>query len=160
VLPSGFTTTIAAIDGPEGPVAEAYPPMSVTLTLADDVDVSRGDMICRTHNRPLVAQDLDAMVCWMSETPLRPGTKLAIKHTTRWGRALVKELGYELDVNTLHRNEQATELGLNQLGRIALRTTVPLFHDDYRRNRATGSFILVDEATHATLGAGMILTSG
>jgi bifunctional enzyme CysN/CysC len=160
VLPSGFTTTIATIDGPEGPVAEAYPPMSVTLTLTDDVDVSRGDMISRAHNRPLVAQDIDAMVCWMSESPLRPGAKLALKHTTRWGRALVKELVYELDVNTLHRNEAAGELRLNQLGRISLRTTVPLFHDDYRRNRATGSFILVDEATHETQGAGMILTAG
>jgi bifunctional enzyme CysN/CysC len=160
VLPSGFTSRIAAIDTADGPVPEAYPPMSVTLTLTDDVDVSRGDMICRPHNRPLASQDIEAMVCWMSETPLRPGAKLALKHTTRWGRALVTELGYELDVNTLHRNEEATELRLNQLGRIALRTTVPLFHDDYRRNRATGSFILVDEATNETQGAGMILTSG
>jgi len=160
VLPSGFTSSIAAIDTADGPVPEAYPPMSVTLTLTDDVDVSRGDMICRPHNRPLASQDIEAMVCWMSETPLRPGAKLALKHTTRWGRALVTELGYELDVNTLHRNEEATELRLNQLGRIALRTTVPLFHDDYRRNRATGSFILVDEATNETQGAGMILTSG
>ena len=160
VLPSGFTSSIAAIDTADGPVPEAYPPMSVTLTLTDDVDVSRGDMICRPHNRPLASQDIEAMVCWMSETPLRPGAKLALKHTTRWGRALVTELGYELDVNTLHRNEEATTLTLNQLGRVRLRTTVPLFHDDYRRNRATGSFILVDEATNETQGAGMILTSG
>jgi bifunctional enzyme CysN/CysC len=160
VLPSGFTSSIAAIDTADGPVPEAYPPMSVTLTLADDIDVSRGDMIARPNNRPLASQDIEAMVCWMSDTPLRAGATLALKHTTRWGRARVRELGYELDVNTLHRNEEATELRLNQLGRIALRTTVPLFHDDYRRNRATGSFILVDEATNETQGAGMILTSG
>jgi bifunctional enzyme CysN/CysC len=158
VLPSGFASTITSIDTFDGPVDEAYPPMSVTLTLADDVDISRGDMICRAHNRPTSGQDIDAMLCWMSERPLRPGAKLAIKHTTRWGRALVRDLAYELDVNTLHRNEEATTLGLNQLGRVTLRTTVPLFYDDYRRNRSTGSFILVDEATNETLAAGMILT--
>jgi bifunctional enzyme CysN/CysC len=159
-LPSGLATTITAIDTFEGPVAEAYPPMSVTVTLADDLDVSRGDMICRPHNRPTVGQDIDAMVCWMSERALRPGAKLAIKHTTRWGRALVKDLAYELDVNTLHRNEGAETLTLNQLGRVRLRTTVPLFHDDYRRNRSTGSFILVDEATNETMAAGMITSAG
>ena len=159
VLPSGFTTSIASIDTHDGRVEEAYPPMSVTLTLADDVDVSRGDMICRTQNQPSVGQDIDAMVCWMSERPLRPGAKLALKHTTRWGRALVKELTYELDVNTLHRRENVACLTLNQLGRVRLRTTVPLFYDDYRRNRSTGSFILVDEASHETMAAGMILTS-
>jgi bifunctional enzyme CysN/CysC len=158
VLPSGFSSTVTSIDTFDGPVAEAYPPMSVTITLADDVDVSRGDMICRTHNRPTVGQDIDAMLCWMSERPLRPGAKLALKHTTRWGRALVNELTYELDVNTLHRHEDATSLSLNQLGRVRLRTTVPLFYDDYRRNRSTGSFILVDEASNETLAAGMILT--
>jgi bifunctional enzyme CysN/CysC len=160
VLPSGLTSTIRSIDTQDGPVPEAFPPMSVTVTLTDDVDVSRGDMICRVHNQPSVGQDIDAMLCWMSERPLRPGMKLAVKHTTRWGRALVKGLAYELDVNTLHRNEEATGLELNQLGRVTLRTTVPLFHDDYRRNRSTGSFILVDEATHETLAAGMILTVG
>ena len=159
VLPSGFTSTVASIDSQDGPVEEAFPPMSVTITLADDIDVSRGDMICRVHNRPSMGQDIDAMICWMSERPLRPGAKLAIKHTTRWGRALVKDLVYELDVNTLHRNEDLDSLTLNQLGRVRVRTTVPLLYDDYRRNRSTGSFILVDEASHETLAAGMILTS-
>jgi bifunctional enzyme CysN/CysC len=158
VLPSGLTTTIGAIDSADGPVAEAFAPMAVTIRLVDDVDVSRGDMICRVRNRPHVGQDLEAMVCWLTpEGDLRAGAKLAIKHTTRWGRALVKDLQYRLDVNTLHRDEQAGALTLNEIGRVSLRTTVPLFFDEYRRNRATGSFILVDEATNNTVGAGIII---
>jgi bifunctional enzyme CysN/CysC len=158
VLPSGFTSTVAAIDTADGPVDEAFAPMAVTVRLADDIDVSRGDMICRDRNRPHVGQDLEAMVCWLTEqSTLTPRAKLAVKHTTRWGRALVKDLQYRLDVNTLHRDESATALQLNEIGRVQLRTTVPLFFDEYRRNRATGSFILVDEATNNTVGAGMIL---
>jgi bifunctional enzyme CysN/CysC len=157
VLPSGFPTTIEAIETMDGPVDEAFPPMSVTIRLADDVDVSRGDMICRPHNRPEVTQDVDAMVCWMHEQPMKTRGKYFIKHTTRDARALVQELHYRLDVNTLHRDETAETLGLNEIGRVTLRTTVPLFVDEYRRNRFTGSFILVDEATNATVGAGMIL---
>jgi bifunctional enzyme CysN/CysC len=158
VLPSGLTTTIAAIDTADGQVDEAFAPMAVTIRLADDVDVSRGDMICRVRNRPHVGQDLEAMVAWLTGAgDLRPGAKLAIKHTTRWGRAVVKDLQYRLDVNTLHRDESATGLALNEIGRVQMRTTVPLFFDEYRRNRATGSFILVDEASHNTVGAGMIL---
>jgi bifunctional enzyme CysN/CysC len=158
VLPSGFTSTIAAIDTAHGPVDEAFAPMAVTVRLTDDVDVSRGDMICRDRNRPHVGQDIEAMVCWLTEqSALAPRTKLALKHTTRWGRALVKDLQYRLDVNTLHRDETATALQLNEIGRVQLRTTVPLFFDEYRRNRTTGSFILVDEATNNTVGAGMIL---
>jgi bifunctional enzyme CysN/CysC len=114
-------------------------------------------MLCRPHNQPSIGQDLSAMVCWMSEAPLRPGAKLWLKHTTRWARALVKDLQYRLDVNTLHRDQSATELVLNEIGRIDLRTTVPLFYDEYRLNRRTGSFVLVDEATNATVAAGMIL---
>ena len=158
VLPSGLTSTIQSIETADGPVAEAFSPMAVTVRLADDVDVSRGDMICRIRNRPHVGQDLEAMVCWLTaESDLRAGTKLAIKHTSRWGRALVKDLQYRLDVNTLHRDEAAPSLALNEIGRVRLRTTVPLFFDDYRRNRATGSFVLVDESTHNTVGAGIIL---
>jgi bifunctional enzyme CysN/CysC len=158
VLPSGFTSTIAVIDTPDGPVDEAFAPMAVTVRLTDDIDISRGDMICRDRNRPHVGQDLDAMVCWLTEqSALATGAKLAVKHTTRWGRALVKDLQYRLDVNTLHRDEEATALTLNEIGRVRLRTTVPLFFDEYRRNRTTGSFILVDEATNNTVGAGMIL---
>jgi bifunctional enzyme CysN/CysC len=158
VLPSGLTTTIASIDTASGPVDEAFAPMAVTVRLADDVAVSRGDMLCRVRNRPHVGQDLEAMVCWLTQdTDLRAGAKLAIKHTTRWGRALVKDLQYRLDVNTLHRDEMADGLGLNEIGRVSLRTTVPLFFDEYRRNRTTGSFILVDEVTNNTVGAGIIL---
>ena len=158
VLPSGFTSTISSIDTADGPIDEAYAPMSVTLRLADEIDVSRGDMIARRKNQPHAGQDIEAMVCWMSEsTWLREGAKLAIKHTTRWARALVKDLQYQLDVNTLHRYEDAVGLSLNEIGRVTLRTTVPLFYDEYRRNRTTGSFILVDEASNTTVGAGMIL---
>jgi bifunctional enzyme CysN/CysC len=158
VLPSGFTTAISAIDGLDGPLGAAFPPMSVALRLSDDLDVSRGDMICRPHNQPHSGHDLDAMICWMADRPvLRPGTTFAIKHTTRSARARVGELRYRLDVNTLHREETASQLGLNDIGRATLRTTVPLFYDEYRRNRTTGSFILVDESSNATVGAGMIL---
>jgi bifunctional enzyme CysN/CysC len=158
VLPSGLTSTIAAIDTADGPVGEAFGPMSVTIRLTDDVDVSRGDMICRTRNRPHVGQDVEAMVCWMTaDSDLRTGAKLAIKHTTRWGRTVVKDLQYRLDVNTLHRDEDSPGLTLNEIGRVQLRTTVPLFFDSYRRNRTTGSFILVDEVTNNTVGAGIIL---
>ncbi len=159
--PSGFTSTVASIDTADGPVDEAFAPMSVTITLADEIDISRGDMICRPHNQPRVTQDVDAMVCWMDETSsLQARSKLAIKHTTRSARALVKDLHYRLDVNTLHRDEEASELGLNEIGRVTLRTTLPLFCDEYRRNRSTGSFILIDESTNATVGAGMILGDG
>jgi bifunctional enzyme CysN/CysC len=158
VLPSGFTSSIASIETADGPVDEAFPPMSVSVRLSSEIDISRGDMICRPSNQPNVGQDIDAMVCWMSEaSSLTAGAKLAIKHTTRSARTLVKEFHYRLDVNTLHRETEITSLGLNEIGRVSLRTTVPLFFDDYRRNRETGSFILIDEATNATVGAGMIL---
>ncbi len=158
VLPSGFSSTIASIDTYDGPIEEAYTPMSVAISLTDDIDVSRGDLICRPHNQPSVGQDIEAMVCWMSDTAeLVPRSKLAIKHTTRSARALVKDLQYRLDVNTLHRDEHAEGLKLNEIGRVTLRTTQPLFYDPYRRNRTTGSFILIDEATNDTVGAGMIL---
>jgi bifunctional enzyme CysN/CysC len=158
VLPSGVTTRIAGIDTPEGPADQAFSPMSVTITLEDEVDVSRGDLIARQRNQPHVGQDIDAMVCWMSDsTWLREGGKVAIKHTTRWARAVVKELQYQLDVNTLHRYEDAVGLSLNEIGRVSLRTTQPLLFDEYRRNRTTGSFILVDESSNTTVGAGMIL---
>lgn len=158
VLPSGFTSKVKTIDTADGPVDEAYSPMSVAITLEDEIDISRGDMICRPHNQPRVTQDVEAMVCWMDETSsLTPRRKLGIKHTTRSARAMVKDLQYRLDVNTLHRDEAAPELVLNEIGRVTLRTTLPLFADEYRRNRTTGSFILIDEDTNATVGAGMIL---
>jgi sulfate adenylyltransferase subunit 1 len=158
VLPSGRHTRIQRIDSEGGrAIEEAFPPMSVTLLLEDDLDVSRGDMICRAHNHPVPTRDLDAMVCWMSDMPLRARGRYGIKHTTRNARAIVDALRYRIDVNTLHRDEEAAELGLNQIGRVHLRTSAPLLVDEYRRNRATGSFILIDEATNDTVGGGMIL---
>jgi len=158
VLPSGFTTRIAGIDTADGPVEEAYPPMSVTIRLDDELDVSRGDLICRPHNQPAVAQDIEAMLCWMDESrPMAVGGRYAIKHTTRAARAVVRELHYRLDVNTLHRDDSADGLRLNEIGRVRLRTTVPLLADEYRRNRTTGGFIVIDETTNRTVGAGMIV---
>ena len=156
VLPSGRTTTIASIEQGGELVDAAFAPMSVTLHLADDLDVSRGDVIVRPNNQAQVGQDLDAMVCWMTDKPLAPKGRYALKHTTRWTRAIVTELLYRLDVNTGHRVQDATQLGLNDLGRIRLRTTTPLIYDDYARNRTTGSFILVDETTNETVAAGML----
>jgi bifunctional enzyme CysN/CysC len=157
VLPSGRETRIAAIDSYDGEMEEAYPPLSVTLLLEDDIDVSRGDMICRDHNRPIEAREIDAMVCWMAERPLSPRGRYRIKHTTRTALAKIDEVRYRIDVNTLHRDEQAGNLQLNEIGRLKLRLSSPLFVDQYRRNRTTGSFILIDESTNDTVGAGMVL---
>jgi bifunctional enzyme CysN/CysC len=157
VLPSGLQTRIAAIDTAKGPVDEAFAPMSVTIRLEHDIDVSRGDMLCRPHNQPRVTQDVDAMLCWLAEDKLSVRGMYALKHTTRNVRAQVRELDYRIDVNTLHRDETADGLSLNEIGRVRLRTTQPLFLDEYRRNRTTGSFLLIDEATGATVAAGMIL---
>jgi bifunctional enzyme CysN/CysC len=132
--------------------------MSVTLVLADDLDISRGDLICRPHNQPSSSQDIEAMVCWMSEArSLSTGSRLIVKHTTRTVKAIVRDLQYRLDVNTLHRDESASQLGLNDIGRVSMRVTQPLFHDPYGRNRQTGGFILIDEATNATVGACMTI---
>jgi bifunctional enzyme CysN/CysC len=157
VLPSGFQSTIAAIDTYDGPIEDAPAGLSVVIRLKDDIDVSRGNMICRPHNQPQIGQDIDAIVTWLSDSVrLRKGAKFAIKHTTKSARALVKDLQYRFDVSTLHRIEGATELGLNEIGRVTLRTTEPIFFDEYRKNRQTGSFILIDEATNYTVGAGII----
>jgi bifunctional enzyme CysN/CysC len=156
VLPDGLRSQIASIDTYDGPVEEAFTGMSVTVRLADDIDVSRGDMIVRAGDEPSTSQDVEAIVCWMVDQPLRQGGRYAIKHTTRWARAMVAELRYRLDVNTLSKDESATELGLNEIGRVRLRITAPLMHDPYTENRLTGSFILVDETTNVTAGAGMI----
>lgn len=158
VLPSGFSSTIAAVESMDGPIEEAHPPMSCTIRLVDNIDISRGDMICRPANAPTVGQDIDAMICWMSDrAELTASRKFGIKHTTRSAKALVTDLRYRLDINTLHRDEDAAALGLNEIGRVTLRTTQPLFYDEYRRNQRTGSFILIDEADNSTVGAGMIL---
>jgi bifunctional enzyme CysN/CysC len=159
VLPSGFTSRVAEVRAPGGAIlAEAFPPQSVTLRLAEDLDISRGDMICRPHNRPFVGQDIDAMVCWFAEqSSLTPGGKYRVQHTSRTVMAQVEQLDYRLDVNTLHRDETATSLSLNEIGRVKLRTQAPLMFDPYRRNRATGGFILVDATTNNTVAAGMIV---
>ena len=158
VLPVGKSTQIAAIEGPNGPVEEAFPPMAVSVTLADEIDISRGDLIARTNNQPRVAQEFDATVCWMADAAaLEPGRDYVIKHTTRTTRARVTALDYRLDVNTLHRDKTATALKLNELGRISLRTQVPLLLDEYTRNASTGSFILIDPDTNGTVAAGMVL---
>ena len=155
-LPSGLTSTVAAIDLFTDELEHVYPPLSATVRLADDLDVSRGDMICRPQNAPEQLQDIDAMVCWMVNDPLIPRRKLAIKHTTRSARAVVRDIQYRMDINTLHRDLEADQLGLNEIGRVQLRTTEPLLCDPYAVNRTTGSFILIDEATGVTVGAGLI----
>jgi bifunctional enzyme CysN/CysC len=157
VLPSGRTSRIAGIDTFDGELDEAYPPMSVTLRLEDDIDVSRGDLICRPQNRPVEAKELDAMVCWMSERPLAPGGRYRIKHTSRGALAKVDQVKYRIDVNSLHRDESAEALELNEIGKLRLRLSTPLLVDQYRRNRTTGSFVLIDESTNDTVGAGMVL---
>jgi len=158
VLPSGLETTLAAIETADGELDEAFPPMSVTLRLADDVDVSRGDMICHRDECPQEAREFEATICWMTKDyTLTAGAKLVIKHTTRTAKAIVDAIQYRLDVNTLEPDSEAESLVLNEIGRVRLRTNQPLFIDSYERNRATGSFILIDEATNNTVAAGMIL---
>ena len=157
-MPSGFTTTIESIRTMDEELTEAFAPMSVVMTLNDEIDISRGDMIVRNNNQSHVGQDIDLMVCWLNEKPINPGGKYTIKHTTQELRCIVKHIRYKVNINTLHRIEDDLKIGLNDIGRISIRTTKPLFYDSYRRNRATGSVILVDEFTNETVGAGMILT--
>jgi bifunctional enzyme CysN/CysC len=159
VLPSGESTSIASIHNFETPLAEAYPPLSVTVGLTDDLDVSRGDVICRPRSRPTVGRDLDAMVCWMSEAPSRPHGRYLVKHTTSTVRGVLSDVVYRIDVDTLHHDDSAGELALNDIGRVRLRTASPLVFDPYDRNRRTGAFILIDEATNETAAAGMITGS-
>jgi len=156
VLPSRERTRIARIDTFDGAVQEAYAPMSVTLLLEDDVDVSRGDLICHPHDAPELAREVEATVCWMADAPLRAGARYAIKHATHAARAVIDEVVDRVDVHTLAPDAGANELGLNDIGRVRLRTSKPLAFDPYLRNRSTGSFILIDEATNDTVGAGMI----
>jgi len=157
MLPSGFTSKIMKIDTIDGEIEEAFPPMSVTLLLEDDVDVSRGDMIVRVNNKPNNTQDVEAMICWFGDTPLKEKGKYALLHTTQDTRCMVKEVRYKLDINTLHRNLEEKTIKMNDIARVVIRTTKPVFIDEYRQNRITGSVILVDEATNNTVGAGMII---
>jgi bifunctional enzyme CysN/CysC len=161
VLPSRKTSTIAGIDTPNGTVAQAFPPMAVTMLLEDELDISRGDMICRPSNQPSANRRFEATVCWFDETSsLRTGTPYQLKHTTRWISAEVEALRYRLDVDTLHRDLDVDTLEVNDIGRVSIHATSPLFFDEYRMNRTTGSFILVDPATDLTVAAGMITGAG
>ena len=157
LLPSGFTSKIAKIDTYDGELEEAYAPMSVTILLEDDLDLSRGDMIVRENNHPEVSQDMEVMVCWFHERPLQPRGKYTIRHTTQEARCIIREIRYKLDINSLHRNMVDQNIGMNDIARVVIRTTKPLFYDAYRKNRITGSIILVDEGTNETVGAGMII---
>ncbi|MFM8449973.1 MAG: sulfate adenylyltransferase subunit 1 [Haliscomenobacter sp.] len=157
LLPSGFKTRITKIDTFDGEVQEAYPPMSVAVLLEENFDLSRGDMIVREHNQPEVGQDIELMICWFNERPLQSNGKYVLLHTTQEARCMIKEVRYKLDINTLHRIMDNPQVGMNDIARIVLRTTKPLFYDSYRRNRTTGSLILVDEGTNETVAAGMII---
>jgi len=156
-LPSGLSARIKAIHGPQGEIAEAFAPMSVAITLDREIDSSRGDLFAKPHNQPVVTQDIEAMVCWFNAKPLNPGGKYIIRHATRETKAMVKSVRYKVDINTLHKKEDDLTIGMNDIGRIHVRTAVPLMIDPYKRNRTTGSFLLIDEFTNATVGAGMIL---
>lgn len=157
ILPSGFTSRIKSIDTFDGAVEEAFAPMSVTITLEDDIDISRGDMIVKPENQAKVSQDIELMLCWMNDKPLTPRGKYRLRHTSRDARCIIKDVRYKVDVNTLHRVEGDLSMGLNDIGRVLIRTTVPLLHDQYNRNKITGSVILVDEFTNETVAAGMII---
>ncbi len=157
VLPSGFSSKIKSIDTYDGSLDEAFAPMSVTLTLEDDIDISRGDMIVRPNNQPEVSQDIDLMICWLNEKPMRLGGKYAVKHTTNDVRCIIKDVKYKVNINNLHRIEDDNTVNMNDIARISIRTTKPLFYDRYERNRNTGSLIIIDEATNETVGAGMIV---
>ena len=158
VQPSGFRSKIKAIHTFEGEVDEAFAPMSVTITLEDEIDISRGDMIVKQNNPPRVEQDIDAMICWFSDSAkLQLGKKYSIRHTTRDAKCILKEVKYKVNVNTLHKVEDDLEVGLNDIARISMRTSTPLLHDPYKRNRQTGSFVLIDDSTNSTVAAGMIV---
>lgn len=157
VLPSGFTSKIKSIDIPGKSLAEAFSPMSVTIQLEDDVDVSRGDMIARNNNLPMVSQEFDVMICWFNNKSPQPRAKYTIMHASNSQKALIKDIIYKIDINTLTRNNEDKEFKMNDIGRVTIRTTRPMMIDSYRENRVTGSMILVDDATHETVAAGMIV---
>jgi sulfate adenylyltransferase subunit 1 len=157
IMPSGFTSKIKSIDTFDGPVEEAFAPMSVTVTLEDDIDVSRGDMIVKTNNKPESTQEFDAMLCWLHNNPARPRAKYTLMHTSNEPKAMIKNVLYKIDINTYNREEEDLEFKMNDIGRVSIRTTKPVLIDEYRDNRITGSFVLIDDATHETVAAGMIL---
>ena len=157
VLPSGFTSKIKSIDTMDGSLEEVFAPMSVAISLEDDIDISRGDMIVKENNQPKALQEFDAMLCWFNNSPARPRAKYTIVHTSNEQKAMIKEVVYKIDINTYAREEEDKELKMNDIARISIRTTRPLMVDEYRDNRLTGSFVLIDDATHETVAAGMIV---
>ena len=157
VMPSGFTSVVKSIDSPSGALKEAFAPMSVSVTLEDDIDISRGDMIVRSNNTPEALQDLEVMLCWLHNNPARPRAKYTIRHTTNEQKAMIREIIYKIDINTLGRDVDDNEIGMNDICKVKIRTTKPLMADNYRVNRTTGSIILIDETTNETVAAGMIV---
>ena len=157
VLPSGFTSRIAGINGPNGPLEEAFAPMSISIRLEDDIDISRGDMIVRSNNQPVATQDLEVMLCWLNNSPAKPRAKYTILHTSNQQKAVIKEIIHKIDIQSLNRNLDDKELNMNEISKVKIRTTKPLMIDPYRENRSTGSVILVDDMTNETVAAGMIL---
>jgi len=157
VMPSGFTSKIKSIDTFSGEVEEAFAPMSVSITLEDDIDISRGDMIVRSNNKPEAQQDLEVMLCWLNNSPAKPRAKYTIKHTSNEQKAMIKEVLYKIDINTLNRSSDDTEMSMNDICKVKIRTTKPLMIDPYRENRTTGSIILIDDATNETVAAGMVV---
>ena len=157
VLPSGFQSKIKAIHTADGELSEAFSPLSVSLLLEDEIDISRGDMIVKTNNQPTTGQDIEAMICWFSERPLAQRGKFVVRHATREAKAILKDVRYKVNINTLHKIEDDLTFNMNDIGRITLRTSTPLIYDSYSKNRTTGSFILIDENTNETVAAGMII---
>ena len=157
VMPSGFTSKIKTIEGPDGQLEEAYAPMSISMTLEDDIDIGRGDMIVRSNNKPEPAQDLEVMLCWMNNDPAKPRAKYTLKHTSNEQTAMIKEVLYKIDIETLGRNMEDKEIGMNDICKVRIRSTKPLMIDSYRDNRSTGNLILIDESTNETVAAGMII---
>ena len=156
VLPSGFQSRIKEIHTADGPLEEAYSPLSVTLLLEDEIDTSRGDMIVKANNPPQVGQDIEAMICWFGEKPLNPRGRFIMRHTSREVQAVIREVKYKVNINTLHKVEDDIEFRMNDIGRISIRTSAPVIFDPYSKNRTTGSFILIDAGTNETVAAGMI----
>ena len=157
VLPSGFTSKIKAIELGGEPIEQAFAPMSVTITLEDEIDISRGDIIAKPNNQPHSGQDIDMMLCWMNQRPINLNARLFVRHNTKEVKGVLKEIQYKLDINSLHKIEQVEQLTMNDIARVKLRTAQPLSFDSYRKNRITGSVILVDEGTNETVAAGMIV---
>ncbi|PQJ15248.1 sulfate adenylyltransferase subunit 1 [Aureicoccus marinus] len=157
IMPSGFTSKVKSVELANQPLEEAFAPMSVTVELEDDIDVSRGNMIVRSNNKPEPTQDIEIMLCWLNNSPMQPGAKYLVRHTTNDQKAMIKEIIYKIDINTLDRNPEDKSIGMNEIAKVRLRTTKPLMVDPYRENRSTGSLILINESTNETVAAGMIV---